>query len=290
MASSDRVLVKVASSLSRTKASWSSRAQRVVKDGWAFIRQNKVVAFWSSFPNFGDQITPVLLRHYGFTPDRATSAGDAQLVSTGSLLQWIPEDFDGLIVGTGLIQDEPRRFPHARILAVRGQLTAERIGAPPGTVLGDPGILASTLVKRPRTSQTVGLIPHYVDQEHPAVAQLLRNYPKEIRVIDVRRPPVVVFRDIASCEHILSSSLHGLITADSFGIRSRWLHFSDNVIGQGFKFHDYFSSIGVTDEPHVITGSERLADLLKSTRHAPPCIGERIEQLRQVFSSLRQFL
>ena len=46
------------------------------------------------------------------------------------------------------------------------------------------------------------------------------------------------------CEAIVSSSLHGLVIAESFGIRSTWMKLSENLAGGEFKFHDYFLGTG----------------------------------------------
>lgn len=266
---------------------WKLKTHRLVNSALGTIRGNTISAYWSFFPNFGDLITPLLLKHYGLTPVHSFSPENAEIVSTGSILQWMPEDFAGIILGTGLIQDETRQFPHARIAAVRGQLTAERINAPADVVLGDPGLLAPAILKkRPPKTHVLGLIPHYIDRQHAVVRHLSECHTRHMKCIDVRRPPELVFRDIAACEHILSSSLHGLIVADSFGIPNAWLHLSDDVLGQGFKFYDYFSSLSVKRQPHVIHGTESLADLTKLTRRPPECVNERREQLHRLFSAL----
>ena len=49
-----------------------------------------VRAYWCRANNFGDWITPVLLRHYGFNPVYSTPAG-AAIVSVGSILEVLPD-------------------------------------------------------------------------------------------------------------------------------------------------------------------------------------------------------
>ena len=49
--------------------------------------------------------------------------------------------------------------------------------------------------------------------------------------------------DLTSCELIFSSSLHGLIVADSFGIPNIHMELSDKLVGGNFKFEDYYSSV-----------------------------------------------
>jgi len=99
----------------------------------ATLKKNGVRAFWwSEVPNFGDRITPLLLRRYGFTP--VPSLIDAcKLVSTGSILDTLADDFSGTILGSGFIlPGAPRHFEKARILALRGSCSWKRVGSPAG--------------------------------------------------------------------------------------------------------------------------------------------------------------
>jgi hypothetical protein len=58
-------------------------------------------------------------------------------------------------------------------------------------------------------------------------------------------PPADVVGAIAGCDFVLSSSLHGLVVADSFGIPNAWLRVSDRQRGEGFKYRDYYAAFGL---------------------------------------------
>ena len=75
----------------------------------------------------------------------------------------------------------------------------------------------------------------------------------------------MVIHEIAKCEHILSSSLHGLVVADALGIPNGWIKLSDRVVGDGFKFKDYGTAIKRKHSPIFINGNEILKVLIKST-------------------------
>ena len=201
------------------------------------------VFWWRDVVNFGDLITPMLLPHFGLRaffapPTRAT------LFSTGSILQFVPPDYRGYIVGSGLIMDvNVRPIPQARILGLRGRLTQRLLGVSTDVVLGDPGLLAvqlSGVTARPR--HPLGIVPHHSEMAHPALHEFVARYPNEVIIIDPRQQPRVVFAAIAECAAVLSSSLHGLVTADALGIPNRRLTLSGALKGGSFKFHDYYSA------------------------------------------------
>ena len=250
---------------------------------------NKITAYWfARIANCGDLITPLVLREYGFTPVHS-SIRRAQVLSTGSLLQWAPEDYTGHIVGSGLMKDTVHHFKKATIWAVRGELTRQRIGAPKDVVLGDPGLLASRLLKKRQSKRyTLGIIPHFVDKKDPRISKIKKKYENHVLIIDVIRQPLAVFEDIDKCEFILS--LHGIIFADSFGIPNAWIYLSDNVVGEGFKFYDYCSAIGTSLEPLYLDGNESLSELLKYPRKQPAAIEEVKERLDNTFRSLKSYL
>ncbi|MEW6372588.1 MAG: polysaccharide pyruvyl transferase family protein [Pseudomonadota bacterium] len=54
--------------------------------------------------------------------------------------------------------------------------------------------------------------------------------------------------EILSCKRIVSSSLHGLVIADAYGIPSAWMD-SGEPVGLHFKFYDYFLSVNKVQRP-----------------------------------------
>lgn len=113
-----------------------------------------------------------------------------------------------------------------------------------GIVLGDPGLLASELLSTNHGSKIyrLGVIPHYVDKTALGLKKI--NIPKTI-IIDVQQNPIEVVKNIAKCEFVISSSLHGLIVSDSLGIPNARLILSDKIVGGDYKFNDYYSVYGM---------------------------------------------
>lgn len=253
------------------------------------IQGNLISAYWfDKTPNFGDLLTPELLKFYGFTPIN-TSKKDAQLLLIGSILDQVPENFPGIILGSGLMYDQPKLFPKAKIVAVRGKLTKEKIGALDSVLLGDPGLLADRLIsKRQKKIYRLGIVLHYVDQGDERIKKIYESFKREILIIDVRQKPKIVIRNIDKCEHIISSSLHGLITSDSLGIANAWINLSDRVLGKGFKFHDYASALNTLIEPNFVDGTESLTDLINLTHQVSSEIPRVKNDLEKAFRNLTE--
>lgn len=227
-------------------------------------------AFWfDGIANFGDALTPWLLRHAGVVPIHSRP-GSAELVGAGSILEMLPADFAGAIWGSGLLRDVHLTLPRAHLLAVRGQLTAARLGAPNTTVLGDPGLLVSRFLRRPRRRWRLGIVPHHMHENDRLWESIRAHAPTETHIINVRRGPTAVVNEIAACDHILSTSLHGLITADSFGIPAVWARREPDLWGGRFKFLDYESAAtpGVTRETVLEDGVVTQSDVISRTTAA----------------------
>ena len=257
------------------------------------VSRNKVEAYWYiKEKNFGDLVTPMLLKRYGFTPVHSYP-NEAKVFSCGSLLEKVPADFTGIILGTGFMHaDSTRSLRQARILAVRGELTRNNLGAPRETVLGDPGLLvARFLTGRRKKRYTLGVVPHYVDKKDKRIRKFCEKYSHEVLFIDVQRDPLAVLRQIDQCNFILSSSLHGLVFADSLGIPNVWMVLSDQVRGKGFKFHDYNSALMKKQNPVYVSGDEKPSDFIAQASLASSSFVEEIKNnLDQAYCQLRSEL
>lgn len=194
--------------------------------------------WWDGHANFGDALTPWLLERYGMVPV-LTAPDRAQVAGVGSIIEHLPQDYGGTIWGSGLLRGGPRELPNARVLAVRGPLTRDRLGVTREVALGDPGILVSRHLPKPPTTWALGVVPHGVHTGDRVIEDLVRRYPAEVKVFDTADPPRVVLRGIARCAAVVSTSLHGLITADSFGIPAAWAEMDPPLWGTDFKFRDY---------------------------------------------------
>jgi pyruvyltransferase len=157
-------------------------------------------------------------------------------------------------------------------------LAEQGISAP--TAFADPGVLAPDLFPPTNESEArLGIIPHYVDRK----SRFVRRCKREGHlVLNVFSEPGVFFSDLARCSTVLSSSLHGLIFAHAYQKPAVWIELSDSVIGNGFKFYDYYSSVGFKPD-HVsrcrVENETRATDLLRYASLADHTL------LRQTFLS-----
>ncbi len=175
--------------------------------------------WWTGKANFGDALAPLLLAHFADLEVTWAPAALADIVSTGSILDALPAGWAGIVAGSGKLHDRSVHLGAARVLGVRGHLTRE--GAA-GVVVGDPGLLASELVATSRRF-ALGVVPHWSDNELFAreLAASRRHCYAEPRLNRVDGDPLAVIAEIGACHKIVSSSLHGVIVADSFGIPRR---------------------------------------------------------------------
>jgi pyruvyltransferase len=212
-------------------------------------------AYWlDTRLNWGDVFTPFLFKEaFGIEVEHAYlneefTQTDAELFSCGSLIDRIPDGFSGHVLGSGIGLEETRRdLRNVKTpLLLRGPLTAERCQYQQTVRFGDPGLLASMFVDPGAyKAYRFGIVPHYVDKKHQEIDAWVQRGALQI---DIEAEIRSVINAVAHCEMIVSSSLHGLVIADSLGIPSAYVKLG-RLEGNEFKFHDYYRAYGETCIP-----------------------------------------
>lgn len=232
--------------------------------------------WWTDVPNWGDALVPLLISRFtNLTPVNGPAA-TAQLVTLGSVIESLPASWPGVVAGAGKLRgDMPSSLPKANILGVRGPMTATALGAT-NAALGDPGLLANELVTVEERDYEVGIVPHWSD------TRLVHDYrfeklPGRV-VINSWQDPLTVVGMTGRCKKIVTSSLHGVVVADAFGIprrtevAARLMY--DEFEGGMFKFEDYNASVGL---PFVI------GELQAANTHT---VNDRQDEVHDMFRAL----
>lgn len=207
---------------------------------------------WHRSVNFGDQLNPYLAKKiWGMDSIKIDEGNsDIHLMMIGSILN--EANSNSIVFGSGFVSEESFFSGNPKILSVRGELTRNILksrGYSESEIkIGDPAILIPDFYQ-PKVSEKkykIGIIPHIIDYE---IACNLFSDVDDCLIINLRlsgeneeKEIEEIIDMINSCDCITSSSLHGLIIAHSYGIPGSWCEFSDRVLGNGFKFQDYFSA------------------------------------------------
>jgi pyruvyltransferase len=218
---------------------------------------------WTGVPNFGDAMAPLLLARFAELSTEWGTVSHAGVVTTGSILEHVPPLWDGAVLGTGKLREDSQLHLHtgtAAVFGLRGPLTARQ--CPPGNyALGDPGLMVSELIAMPDKVYDLGIVPHWSDKELEHRAEFQGGGRWDVRVISPRGEPLAVIAEIARCHRVVTSSLHGAVTADAFGIPRRVeLAGLTRAADKGtFKWRDYSASIGIPFEQGKMQEVSRLA-------------------------------
>lgn len=254
--------------------------------------RNSLNVYYAKVPNMGDLLNVAIIeRLFGYKVHRHTfltgelsaiGSGLGQFTLRDNPFVAMAERISGFLFptvtiwGTGFVcykqKDTPFYRRNMKFAAVRGELSKKRVenilGRKMDIPTGDAGILASYLLPEPvEKKYSVGIIAHYKEQDEPIFQQLMNAYPNSL-FIDVRQTPDAVIHQIASCECIISSSLHGLIIADSLYVPNIHIKVSDKLLGDGFKFDDYYSAYGL-EHPMLDLNKEDMPTLEWVKAHYP---------------------
>lgn len=193
---------------------------------------------------------PIVLYSYSFLRESLPRIGAHNYLVIGSTITMLTNP-NTIIWGAGVVDNkEPLPCKPKKVLAVRGPKTRAYLlskGVDCPEVFGDPILLLKYLYYPKITKKyQIGIIPHYKDYDDAKWATLKQDP----RVQFIKMQNYNNWRDVVdqvlSCDFIVSSSLHGLILAETYSIPSLWIQVSDKIRGGEFKYLDFYESIHVS--------------------------------------------
>lgn len=209
--------------------------------------------------NFGDMITPPLVERMrsGRSTGVAGRKAGPRILGIGSILHFAR---DGDVVwGSGVNGKIPLTSYAARRLdvrAVRGPKTRAflaELGIDAPEIYGDPALLLPRFMPELRTwasapSYDLAVVPNVND---------FRGIAKSPDVINPRSPLMDVLERIARSRFVVSSSLHGVVVAESLGIPARLVKPRHE---HPFKYEDYYLGTGRSELNEAETFAEAIRD------------------------------
>ncbi|MFM7681359.1 MAG: polysaccharide pyruvyl transferase family protein, partial [Bacteroidota bacterium] len=204
--------------------------------------------------NWGDKVNPYLFEK--ITGRKFISSNTIfnfkhkpEILGVGSIISGDLSNYviwgSGVISSTTEIYNKPKN-----VLALRGKNSQKKIQGVGAdcSVFGDPVLLFPDIFpgKHVQKKFKYGIIPHFKNKESAALKKIVALQNPDIKIIDIQSEGIEPFvEDILSCENIVSSSLHGLIVAEAYGIPTLHVVFSEKLLGGDFKFYDYYSGVGI---------------------------------------------
>lgn len=224
--------------------------------------------------NWGDALNPVLIGDLSgrdvINVNDLIYYNDDVISVIGSVLD--NNSVANLVVwGSGFKSFKPQmRVLPKQVLALRGPLTRKELhtlGVSSPERYGDPAILYRSIYQPKKDKQfRLGIIPHYAEKSSALITRF--NGISDSLIIDIQDDLNKVVDDVVSCDAIISSSLHGLIIADTYGVPSAWIKVEDKLYGDDFKFLDYYASLGVKEaHPQQLTATSQLGDIAAWVSH-----------------------
>lgn len=234
------------------------------------MKNDPIHATWCLSNNVGDTLTSYLIEKItGQLPIYVEPhLRTPKVMVTGSILNHAV-DFT-TVWGAGLADFQHDAPPSACYTAVRGPHTARRCriqAERSSPALGDPALLMPRFFdpRNPDGSRlldySVGICPHYI---HQAEAFEWARGIKDVKVLNVLQSPEDFVSDMLACEVIYSSSLHGLIFADAYGIPSQWIDGTAKLGGDGMKFLDHLIIRDFLDREDPAQGLAELLEISKN--------------------------
>lgn len=230
----------------------------ILRDTSMQVEKGNVNLHWWRMPygkvNVGDYLSWVIVewikQKRGIASDSSYNGKTQHLYALGSI---IDSGFqDATVWGSGCLQDHMfwwRKIRKLDICSVRGPLTREvmrKNGYDCPEIYGDPAILMPLIYKPKnirKNKDYVVISHHSVQIEEGILSPITTDYKSFID-------------KILEAELVISSSLHGIILAEAYGVPAIML---DNAQVPRFKYCDWYYSTERYDFPVALSVEEALS-------------------------------
>ena len=197
--------------------------------------------------NIGDYLSTVVIPHFVPRTINNNNQNKKTLYGIGSILGFRCQD--SIVWGSGILNEDDRyliriKWSKQDIRAVRGPKTRDtliRLGKKCPAIYGDPAILMPFIYQPPKldTIYPVSIIFNYGHKSF-----IIPNE-QEINTIDIVTSDYKFFiNQIIKSKLIISSSLHGIIIAETYGVPAICLLDEKQST---YKYEDWYLSTGRSD-------------------------------------------
>jgi pyruvyltransferase len=223
-------------------------------------KESQLLKYFDFENNWGDSVNPYLFEK--ITGKKVISSNVMynflkrdEILGVGSII--VGDLSNYVIWGSGIMWEDIKLYNKPKeVLALRGLKTLKKIQEVGGNcgVFGDPVLLFPEIFSSQNIEKKYkyGIVPHFKDKNKIGVQNIINLNNPEVKIIDIQNGIEEFVIDILNCENILSSSLHGLILAEAYGIPTCRLIFSEEMKGGDFKFFDYYSGVGINEMETVV--------------------------------------
>lgn len=238
---------------------------------------NVSLYYWSKVDNFGDYLSLVIFNYFTLQINENKNNHIGLLFGLGSILNLL--SVDTTIWGSGFrsAQDaddikEKIRNLKLDFRLVRGPLTRDKVlelGFECPKLYGDPALLMPIIYKPQivKPSNNFLIIAHYIDYE-----TLSKTSYSDFLINAGTNDYKYIIHKILQSKKVISSSLHGIILAEAYGIPAVLLNINKEL--DLFKYKDYYLSTNRSNIPVAHSIEEAI-------NMEPPKLPENIEELQQ---------
>lgn len=255
----------------------------ILLNPWDRAKKNRVnLNYWNELKNLGDAISPVIVEHLLEEKNLSLEAEVREtrhLCAVGSVITAGAQD--ATVWGSGILNPKLLYRIKGRkldIRAVRGPVTRALLmeyGYQVPAVYGDPAVFMSEIYQ-PKAAKKDCYYGFVVHKDGSKRLGDMGGMPRSYKFIDIKTDDYKHFIDeLASVECVVSTSLHGVILAETCGVPAILMMPECDFM----KYEDWYEATGRSTHPIA----ESLADLDAIEPPPIPNLDGMREALRQSF-------